>query len=96
MNSTNYIENCRIENGNTVRMQARSEKARVHLQGSGTIRAFVSVNGEDYKEQTHEETFVNGEAIFFVNACTGDYIKFTATTIEKAVVNWNNVDAKER
>ena len=78
-----------IEGGNTIRIMAPAESGRVHLEGTGTIRAFVSTNGKDYKEITHPEAFSSGVCEAPIDAYVGDYIKFTATTLTKVEVNWN-------
>lgn len=85
-----------ILNGNTVRLEAPAESGRVHMEGSGEIHAFVSMNAVDYREMPHDEVFIDGKAEFPIDAYIGDHLKFTADTITAFVVNWNMPERSAR
>lgn len=94
--STNLIKNYDIEDGNSVRITALSEKGRIHLEGEGDI-VFETAVDDVYQEQEHEVSFdENGVAVVPISACIGDKIRISATTLTKATVNWSRVEMAER
>lgn len=77
------------EGGNMVRFQARRSKARIHLEGTGTIQFEVSVNGIDFDLLEKTKSFSSGKAIVPLTGMNdGDWIRITATTITSAIINW--------
>lgn len=96
MNSSNKVEKLNIENGNTIRFEARSANARIHLEGSGNIVAEVSVDGKHYAQIPHEVAFNDGVCIFPFACYIGDKIRISATSITAAMINYNNVKLLER
>lgn len=92
----NEIKHYQITDGNTVTLEAPAETGRVHIEGSGEIHAFVSMNAVDYKEVTHYEEFDNGVAEFPIDAYVGDFLKFTATSITRFDINWNMPERSRR
>lgn len=94
--STNLIKNYDIEDGNSVRITALSEKGRIHLEGEGDI-VFETAVDDVYQEQEHEVSFdESGVAVKPISACIGDKIRISATTLTKATVNWSRVEMAER
>ena len=95
--STNKRERPKIEGGNMVRFEAKSEGARITMKGTGTIHAYVGTDGVNYKEVDHNESFnQDGVAVFPIACFIGDCIKFTATTITSVEINWSIVNGSER
>lgn len=94
--STNFKKEYEVEGGTTVRFNALSQQGRMHLEGSGPIVVEVSVDGETYIAVEHSAAFANGVAIVPFQFIIGDYVRISATSLTKAVVNYNNVNPAER
>ena len=94
--STNLTRQYEVEGGNTVRFNALSQQGRIQLEGSGDISVEVSVDGETYVSVEHSVTFESGVAVVPVQFIIGDYVRISATSLTKCVVNWNNVNLAER
>lgn len=92
----NKIDHYRIENGNTVRLEAANAAGRVHMKGSGDIHAYVSMEGVKYTEVPHLQSFDEGVAEFPINCFIGDKLMFTADTITDFQINWNNDERSRR
>lgn len=91
--NTNKLENYtnRIEGGNTVRFDALGKEGRIHLEGSGTIKVEVGVDGVNYKEVEHGIEFDNGVAIAPISFYIGDKVRISATTLTKVSINYNDL-----
>lgn len=96
MKSTNLTKNLHIEGGNTVRFEALSEEGRIQLEGSGPIVVEVSVDGFNYKEVQHDSEFEDGICIAPCKFYIGDRVRISATSLTKAMINFNNVKIAER
>lgn len=80
-----------ITGGNTCRFEALGQEGRIHLEGTGSIVVEVSVDGVNYKTVEHEITFTNGKAIAPCAFYIGDFVRVSATTLTKVIVNYNDV-----
>ena len=80
-----------IQGGNTVRFDALGKEGRIHLEGSGSIKVEVSVDGVSYKEVEHGVEFQNGVAIAPVSFYLGDKVRISATTLTKVKINYNDI-----
>lgn len=85
----NYTKN--IEGGNSVRFQALGREGRIHLEGTGPIQVEVSVDGVKYDTVQHDISFSNGAAIKPISFYLGDYVRISATTLTKVIVNYNDL-----
>lgn len=85
----NYTE--KIEGGNSVRFQALGREGRIHLEGTGPIQVEVSVDGVKYDTVQHDISFSNGAAIKPISFYLGDYVRISATTLTKVIVNYNDL-----
>ncbi len=81
----------RIEGGNTVSFVAMGTDGRIHIEGSGPITMEVSVDGVSYATVEHDVTFDNGVAIAPLQLYIGDYVRISATTLTKVIINYNNI-----
>lgn len=88
--NNNYV----ILDGNTVRVEAPAEKGRVHMEGSGAIHCYVSLNGVNYTEVEQTVGFDDGVVEFPIRAYMGDHLKFTADSITKFEINWTYIDRR--
>ena len=84
----------KIKGGNTLVFQAKAQKARLQLKGSGTITAQVSIDytmgGEPVWSDAIENTaaFSGGVAeVMLEGMLSDDYIKITATSRTEAIIN---------
>lgn len=81
----------KIEGGNSVRFQALGREGRIHLEGTGPIVMETSVDGVIYDTVEHEISFNNGVAVKPVSFYIGDYVRISATTLTKVIVNYNDL-----
>lgn len=93
--STNYTESLNVRN-NQVVFNARGEKARIQLEGSGDITIEVAVDGATYKEIEHEAEFTDGVAVYPIDFVIGDYVRISAPLLTAAIINYSIVKDAER
>ena len=94
--ATNQIKQLKIEE-NKVRFVAQSNDGRIHLEGTGSIVCEVSTDGVNYREIEHEEVFDdNGICEAPFKFYIGDHVRFSATTLTKALLNNENVKPENR
>ena len=80
-----------IMGGNTCRFEALGQEGRIHLEGSGDIVMEVGVDGVHYQTVEHNISFSDGVAIAPVAFYIGDYVRVSATTLTKVIVNYNDI-----
>ena len=83
-----------IQGGNQITFDMMSNSGRIHLEGTGTIVAKVSVDGENWKTIEHDESFSSGVCIApLSNFNISDRVQISASTLTKVIVNFS---AEER
>jgi len=96
MKSSNQLIIPPIEGGNTVNFIATGESGRIQLEGSGDIVMQVGVDGVNFATVEHDVEFSNGVAIAPCEFYVGDYVRISATSITKAIINFSMVEFNER
>ena len=91
--NTNQLEDYtkRIEGGSSVRFDALGKEGRIHLEGTGSIKVEVGVDGVTYQEVEHSIEFDNGVAITPISFYLGDKVRISATTLTKVLMNYNDI-----
>lgn len=80
-----------IDSGDTLRFQALGSQGRIHIEGSGNISMQVSVDGVHYAPVEHSVAFDGGIAIAPFQFFIGDYVRLSATSLSKVIINYNKI-----